>query len=243
MRNPPTRRPSKPKAKSKPHEEPRPVVCDDFQPVLLQRIHGTRPRHHEYLIAMATKTVTFGLGASGTGKSYMATGFAAEALVSGKIDRLILSRPLAQCGGDNLGFLPGPLGDKVGPFMTPVLDALESFLSLSDIEKLLDIGKLRITPLELMRGSSYKNSMIIVDESQNCTRIQLEMALTRIDHGTRIVFTGDEKQSDVGVSPLIGVVKELCKPAILDSMAVIRLTRDDNMRSPVVAQIAERLGI
>lgn len=238
-RNRPTKKPEKPSP-----AQPR-LFTDpaEFRPVLLQRIRPARPRHADYLRSMETKAVTFGLGASGTGKSYIAAGFAAQCLADDSTQRLVMARPLAQCGGNNLGFLPGTLNEKVLPFMAPLLDSLGVFFSQSDIARLMELDRIRITPLELMRGSSYKNAIVLVDESQNCTRIQLEMALTRIDHGTKLIFTGDERQSDVGVSPLIELVRQLSTPSLLDSMGVVRFTRDDNMRSPIVAAIAERLGI
>lgn len=93
-----------------------------------------------------------------------------------------------------------------------------------------------------MRGSSFKDSFVIVDEAQNCSRIQLEMALTRLDHGSRIVFAGDERQSDIGTSPLIEAVKKLTTPA-MESIGVVRFTSVDNMRSELVSRICSRLGL
>lgn len=213
------------------------------KPQLRQKIKGTRPNQIAYLKSMSSNQVTFGLGASGTGKSFMAAGFAAMALAEGLVERIVLSRPMAQCGGTNLGFLPGSAGDKVSPFMAPLFDSLEAFYCRGDIDKMLASDTIRVTPLELMRGSSYKDSIVVIDEAQNCTRIQLEMALTRIDRGTKLIFTGDERQSDVGVSPLIEVVKKLRSPRLLEGIGVVTFTREDNMRSQVVAAIAERLGI
>ena len=239
---------AKPRTKSAPREiPPAPVAPEserNFKPVLLQRLSATRPNQVAYLEAMAKNTIVFGLGCSGTGKSYMAAGYAARELTSGRTQRLVLSRPIIQCGGDHLGFLPGDLNAKVTPFMSPLLDSLGAFFSVADIEALLARDMLRITPLELMRGASYKDSILILDESQNASRIQLEMILTRIDHGTRLIFTGDERQQDIGgISPLIETVRQLSTPEMLASMAVVRFTREDNMRSPIVAEICGRLGL
>jgi len=192
---------------------------------------------------MASCSVTFGLGASGSGKTFMAAGFAAQELAAGRIERIILSRPLVQCGGDHLGFLPGDLSAKVSPFMAPLLDAIGQFFEQSDISRMLESRQLQVTPLELMRGISPKNTIIVIDEAQNCSRVQLEMALTRLDVGTRIVFCGDERQSDIGGSPISEVARLLTFPVSLDSVTVVRFGREDNMRSPIVAAIAERLGI
>lgn len=218
-------------------------LTPEFRPVLLRRIKGERPNQIAYLKAMATSTITFGLGASGTGKSFMAMGHAAQELSAGRVSRIVLSRPLVQCGGENIGFLPGDIREKTSPFMAPVLDALEAFFSKSDVDRLMELDLLRITPLELMRGSSFKDSIVVIDEAQNMSRIQIEMALTRVDHGTRLVFTGDQRQSDVGVSPLVEAVRQLTTPTAVSGLSVIRFTREDNMRSPIVAACAERLGI
>jgi len=215
----------------------------EFRPALLRRIKGERPNQIAYLKAMASSTITFGLGASGTGKSFMAMGHAAQELSAGRVSRIVLSRPLVQCGGENIGFLPGDIREKTSPFMAPVLDALESFFSMADIDRLMELDLLRITPLELMRGSSFKDAIVVIDEAQNMSRIQIEMALTRVDHGTRLVFTGDQRQSDVGVSPLVEAVRQLTTPTMVSGLSVIRFTREDNMRSPIVAACAERLGI
>lgn len=240
---------AKPRTKPvKPREiPPAPVAPDaerNFKPILLQRLSTTRPNQVAYLEAMAKKTIIFGLGCSGTGKSYMAAGYAARELAAGRTQRLILSRPIIQCGGDHLGFLPGDLNAKVTPFMSPLLDSLGAFFSVADIEAMLARDLLRITPMELMRGASYKDSIIVCDEAQNTSRIQLEMILTRIDHGTKLIFTGDERQQDIGgISPLIETVRQLSTPEMIASMAVVRFTREDNMRSPIVAEICGRLGL
>lgn len=237
-----------PKAKPRGHKvipavEPAPVVAD-FKPVLLRRLSASRPNQTLYLEAMAKQTIVFALGCSGTGKSFMAAGHAARELAAGRTKRLILTRPIIQCGGDHLGFLPGDLSAKVTPFMAPLLDSLNAFFSLADIEALLARDMLRITPMELMRGASYKDSIIVCDEAQNAVRSQLEMILTRIDHGTKLIFTGDERQQDLGgVSPIVELVRQLSTPSMISSMSVVRFTRDDNMRSPIVAEICSRLGL
>jgi len=242
---PPGSRKRKPAAKPKPKVIPlleRPVAPVAFRPVLLQRVRGERPNQLAYLRSMAQNVVTFGLGSSGTGKSFMAAGFAAAELHSGRASRVILSRPLVQCG-NGIGFLPGDLHAKVSPFMLPLLESLEAFFSKADIEKMIELDKLRITPLELMRGSSPKDTILICDEAQNASRAQLEMILTRVDVGSRLIFTGDQRQADNGLSPIVETVRQLCTPEMLDSMAVIRFTKADNMRSPFVAAVCERLGI
>lgn len=217
--------------------------AEPIRPELIQRLKASRPVHSAYLKAMATSSVTFGLGASGTGKTFMAAGFAAQQLAAGRIEKIILSRPLVQCGGDRLGFLPGDLAAKVSPFMAPLLDAIGQFFEHGDISRMLESGQLQVTPLELMRGISPKRAIIVIDEAQNCSRVQMEMALTRMDVETRIVFCGDERQSDIGGSPISEVARQLMTPIPVESVSVVRFSREDNMRSPIVAAIAERLGI
>lgn len=217
----------------------------NFTPTLLiKKLQVTRPNQIAYFKSMETNVITFGLGHAGSGKSYMAVWFAARALSENKIDRLIITRPLVQCGGDQLGFLPGDLNNKVAQPMRPVLDVLLTFFSSADINKLLDADKLRITPIGYMRGSSFKNTIIIVDEAQNCTSKQLNMVMTRIDYGSKLIFTGDEFQSDIGdTPPIVEKVKKLSEPKMLDDVGLVRFTRADNMRPDLVARVCERLGI
>lgn len=215
----------------------------EWSPTLLQRVKGDRPNQVAYLKSMAENSITFGLGKSGTGKSYMAAGFAAGALVKGQFRRIVLSRPLSQCGGNNLGYLPGDAGEKISPFMAPLMDAMEAFFSKSDLDKLIESEVIQVVPLELMRGSSFKDSVILIDEAQNCSKIQLEMALTRLDHGSKLIFTGDERQSDIGKSPLLGIVDQLVRSPSIESIGVVRFTAEDNMRSGIVSAICNRLGL
>ena len=245
-----TSRSVKPKPRSKTRiikpvaiEQPRDPV--DFQPTLLMReIKITRPNQISYFKSITNKIVTFGLGPAGTGKSFMALWYASKLLSENKINRLIVTRPLEQCGGDKLGYMPGDFSNKMSQPMRPVIDILELFFSALDIHRLLEIDKLRIASLGYMRGSSYKDTVVVVDEAQNCSDKQLNMLLTRMDYGSKLIFSGDEKQSDIGnCPPLVEKVNRLMNPTQLDNIGLVRFTRDDNMRPDFVRQVCERLDI
>lgn len=115
----------------------RTTAVKEWTPTLLLKIKAKTENQTAYLKSMADNEVTFGLGKSGTGKTFIAAGFASLSLFNGRVKRIVLTRPMAQCGGNNLGYLPGDAGNKVGPFMAPLMDAMEAFYSRSDVEKML----------------------------------------------------------------------------------------------------------
>jgi phosphate starvation-inducible PhoH-like protein len=183
--------------------------------------------------AMAETTLTLAVGPAGTGKTYLAIAAAVDSLEAGQIDRVILSRPAVEAG-ENLGYLPGTLEDKLLPYLRPLYDALSDRLGGKRLKGYLADGTIEIAPIAYMRGRTLNNSFVVIDEAQNCTYGQIKMLLTRLGWHSRMVITGDPDQSDLlpGVSGLADIANRL---SALEEISVVRLTQQDVVRHPLVA--------
>lgn len=196
-----------------------------------------------YADAIRTHTVSFGLGPAGTGKTYLAMALAAAALERKEVGRIVLARPIVEAG-ESLGFLPGTLTEKVDPYIRPLYDALFSLVGPDRARRLIDSGAVEIVPLAFMRGRTFNDSFIILDEAQNATPEQLKMFLTRLGFGSTMVITGDDTQFDIprAASGLAGARAIL---EGLDDIAFCDLSALDVVRHSLVARIVaayERTG-
>jgi phosphate starvation-inducible PhoH-like protein len=185
--------------------------------------------------AIEAKPLTVALGPAGTGKTYLAICAAVEALDSGSVTRIVLSRPAVEAG-ENLGFLPGDMREKLDPYLRPLWDALNDRLGAKRLRQNLDDGTIEIAPVAFMRGRTLNNSFIILDEAQNTTPEQMKMFLTRIGFGSKVVVTGDDTQVDVqdGRSGLKGLERVLVG---IDQLEFVHLTGADVVRHQIVADI------
>lgn len=187
--------------------------------------------------AIRENTVTFGIGPAGTGKTYLAMAMAVAALKRKEVNRIILTRPVVEAG-ENLGFLPGTLTEKVDPYIRPLYDALFDMTDMERARELIEGGVIEIAPLAFMRGRTFNDSFIILDEAQNTTPEQMKMFLTRLGFNSKMVITGDVTQVDLphGYSGLKGVRRIL---EGVEDIAFRDLTGRDVVRHNLVARIVE----
>lgn len=196
------------------------------------------PRQREYLEAMATHDLVFGVGPAGTGKTYLAMAAAMAALRRREVKRIILARPAVEAG-EKLGFLPGSLVEKVNPYLRPLYDALYDMIDIERAGRLVESGTIEVAPLAFMRGRTLNHSFVILDEAQNTTRDQMKMFLTRLGHASRAVVTGDITQTDLPEHTESGLQHAVRILADVDGIAVVRFSRVDVVRHPLVQAIIE----
>jgi len=187
----------------------------------------------EFLSALKESNQIFVLGPAGTGKTYVTATFAADLYTVKEIDKIVITRPHVAVGKD-IGYLPGTLEEKVYPWALPVLDVLEKHLGKGTVETAIKNGNIEMAPLALMRGRSFDDAFIIVDETQNITTHELKMLLTRVGDNSKIVLNGDVQQSDLkeadGLSKIIHLAKKHMLP-----VPIIEFTIDDIIRSDICA--------
>jgi phosphate starvation-inducible PhoH-like protein len=191
-----------------------------------------------YLQAIRSHDVTFGIGPAGTGKTYLAMAAAVDALKSGQVQRIVLTRPAVEAG-EALGFLPGDMNDKILPYLRPLYDALHDMLEADEVAKLIERGQIEIAPLAFMRGRTLSKSFIILDEAQNTTQAQMFMFLTRLGENSRAIITGDPSQIDLKDARLSGLREALKVLAGVDLIGIIKFESRDVVRHRVVRQIIE----
>ena len=189
-----------------------------------------------YMDTVSSHAVTFGVGPAGTGKTYLAVAAAVEALRSGQVRRILLTRPAVEAG-ERLGFLPGDLAAKIDPYLRPLYDALYDFIGPEQTRELLDQGVIEIAPLAYMRGRTLNDAFVILDEAQNTSPEQMKMFLTRLGFNSRMVITGDITQVDLPTGNRSGlrVVMDILDG--VDDVAFVRLTGKDVVRAAIVARI------
>lgn len=190
----------------------------------------------KYIDAIQNNTITFGIGPAGTGKTYLAVAMAVRAFRDEQVSRIILTRPAVEAG-ENLGFLPGDLQDKVDPYLRPLYDAMFDMMGPENFQRNMEKGTIEVAPLAYMRGRTLDDSFIILDEAQNTTPEQMKMFLTRLGFNSKAIVTGDVTQIDLpnaGRSGLVEAVKVLKN---IDDIAIMRLTEKDVVRHKLVQDI------
>ncbi|MEM1133240.1 MAG: PhoH family protein [Pseudomonadota bacterium] len=191
-----------------------------------------------YMQALARDDIIFALGPAGTGKTYLAVAQAVAQLITGSVDRLILSRPAVEAG-ENLGFLPGDMKDKVDPYLRPLYDALYDTLPAEQVERRIASGEIEIAPLAFMRGRTLANAFVILDEAQNTTQAQIKMFLTRFGLNSRMVICGDPKQVDLPRSQISGLQDAVDRLDGVEGISAIRFNSGDVVRHPIVSRIVD----
>ena len=201
-----------------------------------RRIAARTPGQGAYIKALRESELVFGLGPAGTGKTHLAVAAAVDLLMTGQVERIILSRPAVEAG-ERLGFLPGDLRDKVDPYLRPLFDALNDMLPADQLARRLGTGEIEVAPIAFMRGRTLSRAFVILDEAQNTTPMQMKMFLTRLGEGSRMVVTGDPSQVDLPSGTRSGLAEALDILAGVEGIAVVRFTDRDVVRHEFVARI------
>lgn len=191
-----------------------------------------------YIDSMRNNDIVFGIGPAGTGKTYLAMAMAVEALRNKKVSRIIITRPAVEAG-ENLGFLPGDMQEKVDPYLRPIYDALFDILGVETYDKYMERGIIEIAPLAYMRGRTLESAYVILDEAQNTTNEQMKMLLTRLGHGSKLVITGDITQIDLDYRKGSGLktIQYILKG--VEGIDFIYLTNKDIVRHQIVQRIID----
>ena len=203
-----------------------------------KNIFARTEKQKKYINNLVSSNIIFSLGPAGTGKTYLAVAVAVSKLVSGEVKKIILSRPAVEAG-ENLGFLPGDLKEKIDPYLIPLYDSLYELVGYEKMQKKIEDGTVEIAPLAFMRGRTLKDSFVILDEAQNATDTQIKMFLTRLGKNTTMVVNGDPSQIDLPPSKSSGLLKSV---NILDNLDEIKITRFDTtdvQRHPLVSKIID----
>ena len=211
----------------------------DVTPTLKKsQLRALNKAQQQYINAIRANVITFAVGPAGTGKTYIAASYAAELLEEKLIDSVIMTRPNVEASSKGFGFLPGDLGEKFAPYMEPLLSVLEERLGKSYTDLLVKRGQIKLKPLEFMRGSTFKNSLCILDEAQNTTPSQMKLFLSRIGDDCKVIIDGDTAQTDIrGLSGLADAVDRLYD---VDKIGIVEFGIDDIVRSEMCKEIILR---
>ncbi|ANU07562.1 PhoH family protein [Paraurantiacibacter namhicola] len=216
---------------------------DNVPPIMIRTRRKTivprSIRQGDYMRQLASRDVIFALGPAGTGKTYVAVAQAVSQLITGSVQRLILSRPAVEAG-ERLGFLPGDMKEKVDPYLRPLYDALYDCMPPEQVDRRIASGEIEIAPIAFMRGRTLADSFIILDEAQNTTREQMKMFLTRFGQNSRMVVCGDPRQVDIpGGDRMSGLADAVERLEGVEGVGVTRFLAEDVVRHPIVGRIVE----
>lgn len=195
----------------------------------------------ELFKSIKNNVITFVSGPAGSGKTKISVVQALDSLIKCKVGKIYFTRPCVEAEGENLGFMPGDLNEKISPYMLPIFSFLSEYLESSQIEKLVKEHMIETLPLAFMRGVNFENSFVLLDEAQNTTPAQMRMFLTRISHNSKIVITGDPMQSDIFGEN--GLNDALMRHKGDKDIGFVKFTKEDIMRHPIVARIEDRYNM
>ncbi len=204
-----------------------------------KRLIAKTPNQKKYIQSIKKNRITLCIGPAGTGKTYIAATSGLLGLLDNQYKKIVLTRPLVQAGEDT-GFLPGDIDNKLAPYIRPIFDEFLLRTRSSDLQILKQEGSIEVVPFAYMRGRNFYNSFILCDEAQNASRKQLKLLLTRLGNSSKMVLSGDAAQSDLacGSNQFIDVINKL---EGLPGVGIVRLTTDDIIRDPLIEKILERL--
>jgi phosphate starvation-inducible PhoH-like protein len=209
-----------------------------FEEINLRKrpVRARTPAQDAYIRALRRNSLVFGIGPAGTGKTWLAVAYAIALFERKEVDRIVLSRPAVEAG-ERLGFLPGDMREKVDPYLRPIYDALFDLMDSRIVERALESNEIEIAPLAFMRGRTLANAIIILDEAQNTTSMQMKMFLTRLGENSRMVVTGDPSQVDLPAGQTSGLAEAARLLADIDGIGRIVFTHEDVIRHELVAKI------
>ncbi len=208
--------------------------------VYRNRLKPRTDNQKEYIRTAAENTITFCQGLAGTGKSHIAIGLALEYLLDNKVSRIVITRPIVEAG-EKIGYLPGSAEEKIHPYLLPMLDEVNHFISPAFYASLKTNNKIEIVPLGLMRGRNFHNCFIVADECQNASYEQLKMLLTRIGQNSKMILTGDIKQSDLSRHLQGGFLDMINALDGVEGIGNIKLASTDIVRNPIISRMLLRL--
>ncbi len=206
--------------------------------VLSKSIYPKSTMQKAFIKALGSDSVVFASGPAGTGKTFLAVAWALSKVLSGEKNRIIMTRPVVEAG-ESLGFLPGDLSQKLGPFLAPLYDAISTMITPVQVKRLEENGSIEIAPLAYMRGRSLNNAVVILDEAQNATSLQMKMFLTRLGSNSQAIITGDPTQIDLPRKSDSGFVEATRILDGIDQVSVIKFSEHDTIRSHVVREIVK----
>jgi phosphate starvation-inducible PhoH-like protein len=214
------------------------TVRTSFEEINLRKrpVRARTAGQDAYVRALRRNSLVFGIGPAGTGKTWLAVAYAIALFERKEVDRIILSRPAVEAG-ERLGFLPGDMREKVDPYLRPIYDALFDLMDARIAERALQTNEIEIAPLAFMRGRTLANAVIILDEAQNATSMQMKMFLTRLGENSRMVVTGDPSQVDLPSGQTSGLAEAVRLLADVDGIARVVFTHEDVIRHELVAKI------
>lgn len=207
-------------------------------PGAIRKVYPHTQHQAEYIQSMREKNMVLCIGAAGSGKTFLAVAEALRLLLTHKVSRIVITRPVVEAG-ESLGFLPGDLKDKITPYLRPLYDSMELVLPKDSVKRLLESESVEIAPLAYMRGRTLNNSVVILDEAQNTTKEQMKMFLTRMGENSKVFVTGDETQVDLPKKVSSGLKHAVSLLEGIEEIAVNRLGAEDVVRNPLVQKIVK----
>ena len=217
-----------------------PKVMGESIPVFSKRgaVRPRTPGQYKYTEAIKNHDLVFGIGPAGTGKTYLAMAMAISAFKSGKVSRIILTRPAVEAG-EKLGFLPGDIADKIDPYLRPIFDALYDMIPNETLDRYIEQNVIEVAPIAFMRGRTLNDSFIVFDEAQNSTIEQMKMFLTRLGFSSRAVVTGDITQTDLPSSRISGLIDAQNVLKGVEGVEFVYFSKEDVVRHELVQRVIE----